>query len=77
MPKMRAAQVAVAKRPFEVVERAIPEPGRGLVRVKVQASGICHSDSLTKEGLWPAIASVSAGTAVTAGSAPRVGAATT
>jgi D-arabinose 1-dehydrogenase-like Zn-dependent alcohol dehydrogenase len=55
MPKMRAAQVAVAKGPFEVVERAIPEPGRGLVRVKVQASGICHSDSLTKEGLWPAI----------------------
>jgi D-arabinose 1-dehydrogenase-like Zn-dependent alcohol dehydrogenase len=55
MPKMRAAQVGVAKGPFEIVERGIPEPGRGLVRVKVQASGICHSDSLTKEGLWPAI----------------------
>ena len=55
MPRMRVAQVGVAKGPFEVVERGIPEPGRGLVRVKVQASGICHSDALTKEGLWPAI----------------------
>ena len=55
MAKMRAAQVVVAKGPFEMVERGIPEPGRGLVRVKVQASGICHSDSLTKEGLWPGI----------------------
>jgi D-arabinose 1-dehydrogenase-like Zn-dependent alcohol dehydrogenase len=55
MAKMRAAQVVVAKGPFEMVERGIPEPGRGLVRVQVQASGICHSDSLTKEGLWPGI----------------------
>src|SRR4030095_5849942 len=32
-----------------------PEPGRGQVRIQVQACGICHSDSLTKEGHWPGI----------------------
>src|SRR3989442_10086467 len=55
MPKMRVARVGSAKGPFEVVEREIPEPGPSEVRIKVQASGICHSDSLTKEGLWPGI----------------------
>lgn len=55
MAKMRAAQVRAGKGPFEVVERDVPEPGPGAVRVKVQASGICHSDSLTKEGLWPGL----------------------
>ncbi len=38
-----------------VVEREIPQPGDGHVRIKVQACGICHSDSLTKEGLWPGL----------------------
>jgi propanol-preferring alcohol dehydrogenase len=37
------------------VEREIPAPGPGSVRVKVEACGICHSDSLTKEGIWPGI----------------------
>jgi D-arabinose 1-dehydrogenase-like Zn-dependent alcohol dehydrogenase len=55
MAKMRAAQVRAGKGPFEIVEREIPEPGPGEVRVRVQASGICHSDSLTKEGMWPGI----------------------
>lgn len=55
MPKMRAAQVVSAKGPYQIVEREIPEPGAGQVRISVQASGICHSDSLTKEGLWPGI----------------------
>ncbi len=52
---MRAAQVKSPGAPFEVVERAVPEPGRGTVRVKVEACGICHSDALTKDGLWPGI----------------------
>jgi D-arabinose 1-dehydrogenase-like Zn-dependent alcohol dehydrogenase len=52
---VRAAQVPAAKGPFQVVDREIPEPAPGQVRVKVQASGICHSDSLTKEGAWPGI----------------------
>jgi len=55
MPKMRAAQVPYAKGPFELVERDIPDPGAGKVRVKVQACGVCHSDSVTKEGLFPNI----------------------
>ncbi len=53
MSKMRAVQVSKPKGPFEVVERDIPEPGAGCVRIKVQACGVCHSDSLTKEGMWP------------------------
>lgn len=55
MAKMRAAQVRAAQGPFEIVEREIPEPAAGSVRVKVQASGICHSDSITKQGAWPGI----------------------
>ena len=52
---MRAVQVPEAKGPFEIVEREIPEPRAGWVRIKVQACGICHSDSLVKEGQWPGI----------------------
>jgi D-arabinose 1-dehydrogenase-like Zn-dependent alcohol dehydrogenase len=55
MPKMRAVQVPQAKGAFEIVEREIPEPTPGTVRIKVQACGICHSDSITKEGLFPGI----------------------
>ena len=55
MPNMRAVQVARAGGPLELVERPIPEPGPGQVRVKVQACGICHSDSITKEGHMPGI----------------------
>lgn len=55
MPAMRAVQVARAGGPLELVERPIPEPGAGTVRIKVEACGICHSDSLTKEGHWPGI----------------------
>src|SRR5207302_1608790 len=53
--KMRVVQVPRAGGPFELVERDIPEPERGWVRVKVEACGICHSDTLVKEGLWPGI----------------------
>jgi len=53
---MRAVQVTRRKGPFEIVERPIPEPGAGSVRIKVQACGICHSDSLVKDGLFPGIA---------------------
>ena len=56
MPKMRAAEVEAAKGKFRIVEREIQAPGRSQVRIKVQACGICHSDSLTKEGLWPGVA---------------------
>ena len=52
---MKLAQIARPGGDFEVVEREIPEPGAGHVRIKVQACGVCHSDMFTKEGLWPGI----------------------
>jgi D-arabinose 1-dehydrogenase-like Zn-dependent alcohol dehydrogenase len=55
MPKMRAVQVPHAGGSFEIVEREIPEPGPGMVRIKVQACGVCHSDEVTKQGLFPGI----------------------
>ena len=55
MSKMRVVQVNRPNGPFELVEREIPEPGAGQVRIKVEACGICHSDSFTKEGTWPGI----------------------
>jgi D-arabinose 1-dehydrogenase-like Zn-dependent alcohol dehydrogenase len=52
---MRVAQIARPGAPFEVIEREIPQPQAGWVRIKVQACGICHSDSLVKEGHWPGL----------------------
>lgn len=56
MATMRAMQVSEAGRDFELVERDVPEPGPDQVRVKVEACGICHSDAMVKEGLWPDLA---------------------
>jgi D-arabinose 1-dehydrogenase-like Zn-dependent alcohol dehydrogenase len=53
--RMKVAQISKPGGDFEIVEREIPTPGAGQVRIKVQACGICHSDVLTKEGLWPGI----------------------
>jgi D-arabinose 1-dehydrogenase-like Zn-dependent alcohol dehydrogenase len=53
--KMKAAQISKPGGDFELVERDIPEPEPRQVRVKVEACGICHSDVLVKEGLWPGI----------------------
>ena len=52
---MRVAQLSGPKQPFEIVERPRPEPTSGTVRIKVDACGVCHSDVLVKEGLWPGI----------------------
>ena len=52
---MKVAQIPKPGADFEIVEREIPKPGAGQVRIKVQACGICHSDVLTKEGMWPGI----------------------
>ena len=55
MAKMRAVQVTRPKGSLEIVEREIPDPGAGWVRVKIEACGICHSDAMAKEGTWPGI----------------------
>jgi D-arabinose 1-dehydrogenase-like Zn-dependent alcohol dehydrogenase len=55
MAKMRAVQVARAGGPLELVERDVPEPARGEVRVRIEACGVCHSDSFTVEGLFPGL----------------------
>ena len=51
--KMKAVQVAKAGGAFEVVERDIPSPGPGQVRIKVEACGVCHSDAFVKYGVYP------------------------
>jgi D-arabinose 1-dehydrogenase-like Zn-dependent alcohol dehydrogenase len=52
---MKAAQISKAGGDWQLVERDIPEPGPGQVRVKVEACGICHSDVLVKDGIWPGL----------------------
>jgi D-arabinose 1-dehydrogenase-like Zn-dependent alcohol dehydrogenase len=52
---MKVAQVSKPGADFQIVEREIPEPGPGQVRIKVRACGVCRSDELTKEGSWPGI----------------------
>lgn len=51
----RAFQVSAAGGSFELVQREFPDPGSGHVRIRVQACGVCHSDSITKFGLFPGI----------------------
>jgi D-arabinose 1-dehydrogenase-like Zn-dependent alcohol dehydrogenase len=55
MKPMRVAQIPKAGADFEIVEREVPQPGAGQVRIKVNACGVCHSDLFTKEGMWPGI----------------------
>ena len=52
---MRSIQVSGPKGPLEMVEKDIPEPGAAQVCIKIQACGICHGDSVTKDGLFPRI----------------------
>lgn len=55
MPKNLVAQVSKPKGEFELVEREIPQPADGEIRIKVHACGICFSDHLVKEGMWPGL----------------------
>ena len=52
---MKVAQVSKPGAGFQIIEREIPEPSAGQVRIKVQACGVCHSDMFVKDGLWPGI----------------------
>lgn len=53
--RMKVAQIPAPGADFQIVEREVPAPGTGQVRIKVQACGVCHSDVLTKEGGFPGI----------------------
>ncbi|HVN39845.1 MAG TPA: alcohol dehydrogenase [Myxococcota bacterium] len=53
--KTRAARISKAGGSFELVERELADPGRGQVRVKVEACGVCHSDTFVKDGAWPGL----------------------
>lgn len=55
MAKMKAVQVSKPGAPFELVERPVPDPGAGQVRIKVEACGICHSDAFIKQGAFPGL----------------------
>jgi D-arabinose 1-dehydrogenase-like Zn-dependent alcohol dehydrogenase len=52
---MRVAQIPAPRADFQIVQREIPNPDAGQVRIKVQACGVCHSDVFTKDGLFPGI----------------------
>jgi D-arabinose 1-dehydrogenase-like Zn-dependent alcohol dehydrogenase len=52
---MRAAQITGPNGPVEIVEREIPEPRGGQVRIRMEACGVCHSDSFMNEGTLPGI----------------------
>ena len=53
--QMKVAQISKPGAGFQIVERAVPDPGEGQVRIKVQACGVCHSDMLVADGAWPGI----------------------
>jgi hypothetical protein len=55
MARMQVAQISKPHGSFELVEREIPQPGAGQVRIKVEACGVCHSDELVKHGLYPGL----------------------
>ena len=53
MAQMAAVQTSGPGGAFQVVKRAVPEPGPNAVRIKIQACGVCHGDAFVKEGHWP------------------------
>jgi len=55
MKRMKVAQISKPRGDWELVERDVPEPGENEIRIKVEACGVCHSDVLVKEGLWPGL----------------------
>ena len=53
MPTIRSAQVTEPGGQFSIVEHEAPEPGRGHVRITVEACGVCHTDALFINGQFP------------------------
>ena len=52
---MKAIQISSPGADFEIIEKEIPEPGNNEVLIKVEACGVCHGDSISKEGHFPDI----------------------
>jgi D-arabinose 1-dehydrogenase-like Zn-dependent alcohol dehydrogenase len=53
MSTIRVAQVTTPGGELQIDERPLPEPGRGQVRVRVEACGVCHSDAVLTAGWLP------------------------
>ena len=52
--KMKAAVLHEFGQPLQIEEVDIPTPGSGEIVVKMQASGVCHTDLHAIDGDWPA-----------------------
>ncbi|WP_242360072.1 alcohol dehydrogenase [Anaeromyxobacter sp. SG17] len=52
---MRAVEITRPGSGFTLVERPVPEPAAGQVRIAVEACGICHSDAFVAEGSYPGL----------------------
>jgi len=52
---MKAMVVRSPRSPLVPEEREVPNPGPGQIRIKVRACGVCHSDQLVTDGLWPGL----------------------
>ncbi|NJP96319.1 zinc-dependent alcohol dehydrogenase [Nonomuraea sp. FMUSA5-5] len=50
---MRAAVVTAFDQPVELQEVPVPEPGPDQVLVRIEASGLCHTDIHAAHGDWP------------------------
>ena len=74
---MKAVQVSKPGGAFELVERDVPDPASGQVRIKVEACGICHSDAFVKGGQFPGLALPRIPGHEIAGRVDKVGAAVT
>src|SRR4029077_5161814 len=55
MPNTYRAVQVTAPGKFELLERELRPPPPGTARIRVEACGVCHSDSMTVEGLYPGI----------------------
>ncbi|WP_158283144.1 alcohol dehydrogenase catalytic domain-containing protein, partial [Azospirillum sp. Sp 7] len=50
---MKAAVVRQFKMPLSIEEVPVPEVGPGQILVKIEASGVCHTDLHAADGDWP------------------------
>jgi len=58
---VKAAVVHDYTRPLEIEEVPTPEPGAEQVLVRIEASGLCHTDIHAARGEWPTLGSLRRG----------------